>query len=808
MRCWSSSAYAWRAAALGGLVAGLALAAPLELGGAGSAGAGAVEGPESSPRLAAPAALAAAAALAVVLALIRPRHGRAGALPWLALVAAVATLAGLSLADARLSAIDRGGLEAEPGTRAELRGTVVSAPRASGDFTRFVLDAPEGRIAVETPTPSSPKAGIRPYSEDFPALGGVDEGTELSVGGTVREPAPWERAQIERSGASLVLAADAVELTGSARGGLRGALDDVRRRAESALERGTQARAAALLRGFVLGQDDRIAENVREEFRRSGLAHILAVSGQNVMLLAILATPLLALAGVPLRSRLIAIAIIVALYVPVAGAGASIQRAGVMGVAGVVASLASRPSARWYALGLAAAVTLAIDPRATADIGWQLSFCAVAGLLSLAPALIRVLAPDSSGLRRALAEGGAMTIAASLATAPVAAHHFGTVSLTAIPANLVALPAIAPAMWLGMLSGAVGQIPGAPVEPLTWLGGLCAGFIGWVAHALGPEWAQLDIPEPGGLTALAWTAVLIGGARLACLAIERRSAMRPAPRAPRRIGVAAAVAAAACIVVALLVRSEQDATERPPALAIRILDVGQGDAILVEPRDHAPLLVDTGPPGAETGAQLREHGVERLSALAVTHDELDHSGNLSEVLDEVEVQRLLATHRQPRGCKLLDCPQTTLLAAGSRFRLGKTRVEVLWPPETAPRSADPNETSLVVVISHGEFDALLAGDAEAEVASYGSGPVELLKLAHHGSADPGLDALLSRTSPQLAAISVGSSNPYGHPTPESLATLGDHGVPVLRTDQVGEIVVEVRGDSWAVTPAVSVGWRR
>ena len=110
----------------------------------------------------------------------------------------------------------------------------------------------------------------------------------------------------------------------------------------------------------------------------------------------------------------------------------------------------------------------------------------------------------------------------SLATAPLAAHHFGTVSVTAIPANLIALPAIAPAMWLGMLSGALGQIPGAPVEPLTWLGGLCAGFIGWVAHALGPEWAQLDVPEPGPAAALVWTAVLVGGARLACLALERR----------------------------------------------------------------------------------------------------------------------------------------------------------------------------------------------------------------------------------------------------------------------------------------------
>ena len=461
-------------------------------------------------------------------------------MPWLALVGLLSVLSGLAIGTARLAAIDGRSLVAEPGTHVELRGTVASAPRTSGELTRFALDTPRGRLAVETRaagSPLVPSEGTVSNSDAQASLGGVDEGSEVLVGGTVREPAPWERAQVERSGASLVLAADHVTPTGASRGGIRGALDDVRRRAESALERGTQPPAAALLRGFVLGQDDRIPEDVRDDFRRSGLAHVLAVSGQNVMLLAILATPLLALAGVPLRSRLVAIALIIAIYVPVAGAGASIQRAGVMGVAGVVASLASRPTARWYALGLAAAVTLAIDPRATADIGWQLSFCAVAGLLVLAPPLIRLLAPSGAGVRRALAEGAAMTLAATLATAPLAAHHFGTVSLTAIPANLVALPAIAPAMWLGMLSGALAQIPNAPIEPLTWLGGLCAAFIGWVARALGPEWAQLDVPEPGPIVALVWTAVLVGGARLACLALERREAMRAAPRPPRRIVV-------------------------------------------------------------------------------------------------------------------------------------------------------------------------------------------------------------------------------------------------------------------------------
>ncbi len=785
------TAYAWRVIALAGLVAGLAISAPLGL--EGMATDGSIKG------VGVPGELGALAALTAALAVTRPRPGHAGIVPWLSLVATVAAVAGLLVGGARLAAIDSGRLAAEPGSYLELRGTVVSALRASGELTRFTLETPEGRIAVEARASHhpSPRVGIPSNSEGFPTLGSIDEGAEVLVEGVAREPGDWERSQVERSGASLVLVAERVEGTGASRGGLRGALDDVRRRAEAALEQGTPEPAAALLRGFVLGQDDRIAEDVREDFRRSGLAHVLAVSGQNVMLLAILATPLLALAGVPLRARLIAIGAIIAIYIPVAGAGASIQRAGVMGMAGLVAALASRPRARWYALSLAAAITLAIDPRATADIGWQLSFAAVAGLLVLAPPLIRIGSRNGGGIRRAIAEGAAMTLAASLATAPLAAHHFGTVSLTAIPANLVALPAIAPAMWLGMLSGAVGQIPGAPAEPLSWLGGLCAGFIGWVAHALGPGWAQLDIPEPGPLTAVMWTLVLVGGARLACLAIERREALQPAPRAPRRIALGLGFGVSLAVAAITLAAGSAEESGRRPLLAIRILDVGQGDAILVEPRGHLPLLVDTGPPDADVGAQLGDLGVDELFAIAVTHDDLDHAGGLASVLARTEVRRLLVSARTPESCRYLVCPPVSRLSEGTGFRMGPARVEVLWPPVNAPAAENPNDTGLVLRVSSGEFDALLSGDAEAEVASYGAGPVDLLKVAHHGSEDAGLDRLLTRTSPQLAAISVGD-NSYGHPTPETINTLAEHGVPILRTDEVGELVIEVNRDSWRV----------
>src|SRR5690349_11900771 len=146
-------------------------------------------------------------------------------------------------------------------------------------------------------------------------------------------------------------------------------------------------REGELARGFVLGEDERIDEATKEDFRRSGLSHLLAVSGENVTLLALLAMPVLGFLGIPLRERLFWMLGLIAVYVPVAGAGPSIQRAGVMGAIGVLAVIGGRRASRLYALALAAVVTLAIDSSVAADIGWQLSFAAVLGILFLATPL-------------------------------------------------------------------------------------------------------------------------------------------------------------------------------------------------------------------------------------------------------------------------------------------------------------------------------------------------------------------------------------------------------------------------------------
>jgi len=638
---------------------------------------------------------------------------------------------------------------------------------------------------------------------------------------------------------------------------------EIRERALVGLGEGMPPREAALARGFVLGEDDGLDRGTEEDFVRSGLSHLTAVSGENVTLLALLAMPVLAAFGIPLRERLVWVVGLIAVYVPLAGSGPSIQRAGVMGAAGLLATLAGRRTSRLYALGLALVVTVAIDPGVASDVGWQLSFAAVLGILLLAaPIRDRLLAGLAPGAlaarpsrgrgrsaspspvvgpwRRALADGIAVTVAATLATAPLIAFVFEEISLTSLAANVLVLPAVPPAMWLGMVAAALAQIPGIPLAPLNGLDALFLAYIAQVAAWCGrPGWAVLhvhiDLPAMlGTYAALAATIALAArlsrARRLATaravdlssappaavdLRSGRRTKGRPRfgertkgrPRFGRRLGAATVMGLLALVGVAALLLGPggSDAPPAPPpGLRIEVLDVGQGDAILLRPR-HAPaVLIDGGPPGGELVAKLRAEGVSRLGAAVVTHDQSDHAAGIAEALGRVPIARLLYGRLDRRFLAAARAAgaHPERVAAGTTLRSGSLHLDVLWPPPTLlaedPPGTDPNALALVVRARWHRFTMLLTADAEAESTPLDPGPVDVLKVAHHGSDDAGLGALLDRLQPHLAVISVGADNPYGHPTPGTLATLAAHRVPTLRTDRDGTIEIDVGRRSFSV----------
>jgi competence protein ComEC len=268
---------------------------------------------------------------------------------------------------------------------------------------------------------------------------------------------------------------------------------------------------------------------------------------------------------------------------------------------------------------------------------------------------------------------------------------------------------------------------------------------------------------------------------------------------------AAPVAAVAALALALAAGGAGDELGGPPpsGLRVSVLDVGQGDAILLQPIRAEPVLVDTGPPGSDVLEELERAGVSRLGAVILTHDQSDHAGGLGDVVSTIPVGEVLHAGLEGETAAAVDDAGVARrrIHAGLGLRSGRLRLEVLWPPPERPTDpADPNLASVVLLARWRHFTMLLCGDAEAESVPIDPGPLDVLKVAHHGSADAGLEVLLERTDPGLAVISAGEGNPFGHPTPVTLSTLAAHGTTILRTDRDGTITIAAgRGAATATT---------
>ncbi len=607
-------------------------------------------------------------------------------------------------------------------------------------------------------------------------------GGEMALDGRLAALGPHDGYQRIR-GAHAVFRVRTELPTGRRRAGLSGAVDRVRERMERALELGLPPPQAALLRGMTLGQDEGLDTPTRDDFRASGLTHILAASGQNIVLLAALAVPLLSLLGLGLRARLAVVLGLIALYVPLAGAGPSIQRAGIMGAAGIVAALAGRPASRWYAIGLALFATLLLNPRAAQDPGWQLSFAAVLSMLLLVARLRERL--ERRGLPRAAAEAVAVTLAATLGTAPLIALHFDRISLASIPANLLAAAAVAPVMWLGMLAGTLGLVWASAASALNAVNAYPLAYLGWIAHASAHlPLASVPVPSPSpaaivGLYAAAGAFIVV-------------------PRLRRPALLVATVGAS------LFLLAPASAGPRPPrGVRVSFLDVGQGDATLIQDGPHA-ILVDAGPPDGPILARLAREGVTRLDALVITHAQADHEGGAPAVLHRYPVDLVLdgASGAPVPGHQAVlasaSARRARILApnAGQAIRAGRVELDVMWPqaePYALHAQEDPNQRAIVAEVRAPGLRMLLPADAESDItAPLDLSSVDVLKVAHHGSADPGLGELLGRLHPRVAVIEVGAHNTYGHPSPQALAAL--RAVPrVLRTDRDGTIRLTEEG---------------
>jgi competence protein ComEC len=399
------------------------------------------------------------------------------------------------------------------------------------------------------------------------------------------------------------------------------------------------------------------------------------------------------------------------------------------------------------------------------------------------------------------------------------------VSLVALPANVLAILAVAPIMWLGLAAAALGQLTPVLAVPLVAVTGPLLGYlVGLARFAAGLPGAQVALPLSALIVLCALATVLLtvpAAEDLVDVSRRRRSPREwvaalggqagvGGPRSGlRRALLAAAIlmAVAAAFGPALI----PPRTLAPPpdgALRVTALDIGQGDATLLQAGGHA-VLVDAGPAGDGIARKLNAAGVRRLDALVVTHPQADHDGGAPAVLAALPVTMLLdgrGGDRSPTSTAI-DAParragtRITAAQAGQVVRAGPLTLRVLWPPAgPASPGTDPNDRAVVAIAEAFGATALLTADAESPVLAPLDLPaVDVLKVSHHGSADPGLPALLQRLRPRVALIEVGAHNTYGHPTPATLQALTTT-VPVIkRTDRDGAVRVDLRAGQATVT---------
>jgi competence protein ComEC len=593
-----------------------------------------------------------------------------------------------------------------------------------------------------------------------------------------------ESAWLRRHGVHVVVHASRWRIVGR-RGGLAGFADRVRERLARSMAPGLEGERRAVIAGIVLGEDEGLSEELRARFRASGLYHLLAVSGQNVALIVGGVLMLAYWIGLSRIAGEVAALGAIAGYVLAVGWQPSVVRAGVAGALASLAWLVARPRDRWYFLLLGAAVLLAWNPYSLLDAGFQLSFAAVAAIFVAVPRLQKSFA--GYPVPRSLAEVVSVSAACGLATAPILLTQFGSVPLYSIPANALAAPVVAPLLGIALVTALVAPVVPPLAAALAWINGWLAAYLAGCARLVG------GLPHAA---VSARAALAVGAVALAFALMVSR--LRP-PRAPRAVAL---VLLLALVAGGWRLRSGSSALPPPTGLRITFLDVGQGDGALLQVPGGA-VLVDEGPPEADVAGQLRTLGVRSLSMVVLTHPQRDHVGGAADVLGRFPVGLLLdpgiqsesTDERAAREAARQRHVRLVFARAGQAFRIGRLRLRILWPDGPGSPGDDPNNHAIVVLASFGEVDVLMTADAESDVTgSLRAPPVEILKVAHHGSADPGLPSLLDRLRPRVAVISVGDDNDYGHPDPGTLAALESvPGLALYRTDRDGRVVVESDG---------------
>jgi competence protein ComEC len=696
-------------------------------------------------------------------------------------------------------------------TPVRLRGTVIDVERLEGDRVSLTLRLRRAAIPAGSAEKahSSRSVGVR-LTLPWPGL----EAIPWNEGETIETVARLGRPRRFRNPGSFdypaFLATRGIGLTGSVKSALlveRVAGSDapwcrllprVRRRIVAALHDAAGAARGAtaeFLAALVVGERQSLPPDLEETLQQAGVYHIVALSGFNVGLIALLGGAVLGLLPLPPRGRRITLLLLLSGYWGVARDSGSLARATLMVLLHGTGCLSSRRVSATGAIAVSAILILASGPGWLFDAGFQLSYLATLGLFAAArtaPGKDALPAPGATGSLRRLVTGSLRaSIVALAATSPLCARHFHSLTPAGILANLVAVPASSACLILAVLVVPVDTIAPALARAILLPASLLLDLLRTTAAAC----AAL----PGGFVRVlppAWPVVILALTLLGAAAGARRASIRRA-------------AAALALVVAMSVVASGHSTIATGRLEITALDVGQGDALLIRFPNGLSMLVDAGglarsdfDVGARVVAPgLRSLGLLRLDFLAITHAHHDHIGGAASIVRQFRPRAvwLGAMPSSEPAVRRLESAAAEIGAAVLRPRRGVViaagggTIQVLHP--AGPPRADPpggNDDSLVLRLTYRRAAALLTGDIEQPVEKelVGCGlPIEagLLKVGHHGSGTSTTPAFVSRVGAGLAMISVGAGNPWGHPSRTVLERLSGAGTIVLRTDRDGAV---------------------
>ncbi|GAA2653339.1 ComEC/Rec2 family competence protein [Paractinoplanes durhamensis] len=551
--------------------------------------------------------------------------------------------------------------------------------------------------------------------------------------------------------------------------------------------------SGGLLPGLVVGDTSRLDPALSDDFRTTGMTHLMAVSGANVAIIlgVVLFAVRRARAG-PVVQAVICTAVLIG-FVILARPSPSVVRAAAMGAIGLIGLASGRPRAALPALAAGVAALILYDPELAADPGFALSVLATSGLLLLAPVWRDAL--RRRGWPPGAAEALAVPAAAQVACGPVVAGLSGTVSLVAVPANLVVVPAIAPATLLGVGAALLSPVWPGGAEFAAWLGDWPARWLVIVAR-YGARVPAGALPWPDGV----WGALLLAVITVALLFAARRPVLR-------RLALVTGLAG---MLGAMPVRLF--ASGWPPANWIVVAcAVGQGDAIVLPAGPARAVVVDAGPEPDPVDHCLRRLGVRQVVLFVVSHFHVDHIGGVTGVFRGRTVGAVAGPDwpDPPAGRAAVVAAARPVplhaIGPGWSYEVGGLRLTVIGPFEPLHgTNSDPNNNSLVLRAELRGETVLLPGDAETEEQDEllrHLGPAALradvLKVSHHGSSYQST-TFLDAIDPAVALVSVGKDNDYGHPNASLLARLARGGARVSRTDQAGDLAAVATGHGLAV----------